>query len=83
MGTGDGGERCRTERSIVWIDSDDLSPSRGSDARDESIDNSERGTDRIDMEFEWFQLCHGCGEQKWFSAMICENCRKRHGVSRR
>lgn len=34
----------------------------------------------IDLEFEWHQLCHGCGERKWFNAVICDDCRRRHDV---
>ncbi len=34
----------------------------------------------IDLEFEWYQLCHGCGRRKWFSALICNECREKHDV---
>ena len=34
----------------------------------------------IDLVFEWFQLCHGCSNRKWFSGLICEECLDRHSV---
>ncbi|MFC4439164.1 MULTISPECIES: hypothetical protein [Natrialbaceae] len=81
MGTGGGGERCRSEHSIVWVDPDELSRSTESTARDADDGEPDLENDRIDLEFEWFQLCHACGEQKWFRAMICDDCRGRYGVS--
>lgn len=81
MGTEGGGERCRPEQSIVWLDPGELST-----ADESATKNGDEGStlqnDRIDMDFEWFQLYHACGEQKWFRAMICDDCRWRHGISR-
>ncbi|QFU81872.1 hypothetical protein [Natronorubrum aibiense] len=64
------------EVSTTWIDPNARLPRAGSssDTRDEST------SDDIDLEFEWYQLCHGCGERKWFRALICEACRQRHGL---
>lgn len=47
---------------------------------DENDGDSKPRADRIDLEFEWYRLCHGCGERKWFRAMICDDCRRQHGV---
>lgn len=38
------------------------------------------GERSIDLTFEWHQLCHGCGNRKWFNGIICEECRDRHDV---
>ncbi|ELY46596.1 hypothetical protein C495_05798 [Natronorubrum sulfidifaciens JCM 14089] len=47
-----------------------------------SVTNQHREStsDELDLEFEWDQLCHGCGERKWFRAVISEACRQRHGL---
>ncbi|SDD23550.1 hypothetical protein SAMN05192552_101613 [Natrinema hispanicum] len=45
----------------------------------DSRDTNE-GDREIDLVFEWHQLCHACGERKWFSGLICDECRNRHRV---
>ena len=58
---------------------------RGSDSRPTNARGSLGGYEHVDhpsldLEFEWYQLCHACGNRKRFSAMICDDCRERHGV---
>ena len=65
------GKGTRSETGFVWVDPDGLP----------SGTESTTGTRHaLDLEFEWYQLCHGCAKRKWFTAMICDECREQHGV---
>jgi len=41
---------------------------------------STQGTAAVDLETESVALCHACGERKRFAGLICDACRRRHGV---
>lgn len=82
MGSGRG---CvRPETRFRWADPDGFSAAseavaqRRTEAEDEG--ETESATDPVDLEFEWYRLCHGCGDLKWFSGLICNDCQERHGV---
>ena len=78
-GPGDLGEcDCRAQ-SVRWVDPGDTPPVDGTAG--EKLDESDVPLERrVDFEFEWHRLCHGCGEQQWFCALICDECRQRHDV---
>lgn len=82
MAIREGGQRnwSYSDNAITWVNPDEYSLLAESvvwegDDREPILENK-----TVDLEFEWRQLCHGCNERKWFSAMICDNCRKRYRV---
>ncbi len=77
MATGSG-ERGEEERcSPVWVDPGSITHQTASTAeRQRQCDAEQRRS--IDLEFEWYRLCHGCTERKWFAGLICDDCRERH-----
>ncbi len=76
------GGRCDPggETSFIWTDPDEASQSSESIGETWNEVGTDLESDPIDLEFEWYQLCHGCGERKWFASMICDECRDRHAV---
>jgi hypothetical protein len=63
--------------AFVWNEPDDAT--EGSVATS-AAERKRWDGDAIDMEFEWLQVCHGCGERTRFRGLICDDCRERHDV---
>ncbi|SIS09126.1 hypothetical protein SAMN05421752_110136 [Natronorubrum thiooxidans] len=78
-GSGERGEENEVECSLVWVDPDSIPQQAGSTTeRQRQCDSEQRRS--IDLEFEWYRLCHGCNERKWFAGLICDDCRQRHDL---
>ncbi|WP_306059279.1 hypothetical protein [Natronococcus wangiae] len=77
-GTGESGRCDCRARSVRWIDPDGAPLVNGTTGKKRH--EGDRRERLVDFEFEWHRLCHGCGEQKRFRALICDECRQRHGV---
>ena len=82
MATGDDlrGEGECQEISLLLVNPDSVTFTRRSVEVSLCETEVDSATVDVDLEFEWHQICHGCGERKWFSSMICDDCRDRHGV---